>query len=375
MSADTATCADCLAELADPADRRFGYPFINCTNCGPRFTIVRDVPYDRALTTMSGFAMCDRCAAEYHDPADRRFHAQPVCCPACGPRLTLLDAAWLDAGGLERGRAGGGRGRAAGPDPLAAAAAVLRAGQVLAVKGLGGYHLAVDAASEPAAAALRGRKHREDKPFAVMVADVAAARELAEVDDAAAALLASPRRPIVLLPAGGRAGGLAPSVAPGNRQLGIMLPYTPLHHLLLRAFAGPMVLTSGNVSDEPIAYRDADALERLAGIADAFLVHDRADPHQDRRLRRPGLPGPGRADPPVPRLRPRAAAVPVTVRPAGAGLRRRAEEHVLPGPGHARVRLPAHRRPGERRDAAPRSPRASRTSGGCSTSIPTGGRA
>jgi hydrogenase maturation protein HypF len=297
VSADTATCADCLAELADPADRRFGYPFINCTNCGPRFTIVRDVPYDRALTTMSGFAMCDRCAAEYHDPADRRFHAQPVCCPACGPRLTLLDATGLDATGLDAtgldatgldtaglDTAGLDTAGAAQPgtDPIAAAATRLRAGQVLAVKGLGGYHLAVDAASEPAAAALRGRKHREDKPFAVMVADVAAARELAEVDDAAAALLASPRRPIVLLPRrqdaapDPAAARLAASVAPGNRQLGVMLPYTPLHHLLLRAFAGPMVLTSGNVSDEPIAYRDADALERLAGIADAFLVHDRA---------------------------------------------------------------------------------------------------
>ena len=271
ISADTATCADCLAELDDPADRRFGYSFINCTNCGPRFTIVRDVPYDRALTTMSGFPMCDRCAAEYQDPADRRFHAQPVCCPACGPTLTMLDAA-----GTATPTTG-----PPGTDPIAAAAAVLRAGQVLAVKGLGGYHLAVDAASEAAAAALRGRKHREDKPFAVMVADLAAARELVEVDDAAAAMLTSPRRPIVLLPRRGSGTGpdtgrVAPSVAPGNRQLGIMLPYTPLHHLLLRTFAGPMVLTSGNVSDEPIAYRDADALERLAGIADAFLVHDRA---------------------------------------------------------------------------------------------------
>ena len=276
VSADTATCADCLAELADPADRRFGYPFINCTNCGPRFTIVRDVPYDRARTTMSGFAMCQRCAAEYHQPGDRRFHAQPTCCPACGPRLTLRDAA--------------GEPQPAA-DPIAAAAALLRAGQVLAVKGLGGYHLAVDAACEPAAAALRGRKHREDKPFAVMAADIAAARQLAEVDDTAAALLAGPRRPIVLLPrrssprqsgpgqsSPGRSGPslVAPSVAPGTGQLGIMLPYTPLHHLLLSAFAGPIVLTSGNVSDEPIAYRDADALERLAGIADAFLTHDRA---------------------------------------------------------------------------------------------------
>ena len=174
ISADTATCADCLAELADPADRRFGYPFINCTNCGPRFTIVRDVPYDRALTTMAASPMCARCAAEYHDPADRRFHAQPVCCPACGPRLTLLDAA-----------DGARRLPGSGPDPIAPPR-LLRAGQVLAVKGLGGYHLAVDAASEPAAAALRGRKHREDKPFAVMAADLAAARELCEVDETAA---------------------------------------------------------------------------------------------------------------------------------------------------------------------------------------------
>jgi hydrogenase maturation protein HypF len=258
VSADTATCADCLAELADPADRRFRYPFINCTNCGPRFTIVRDVPYDRPLTTMAGFAMCDRCAAEYHDPADRRFHAQPTCCPACGPRLALLDPA-----GAAR----------AGP-PLQAAADLIRQGKVLAVKGLGGYHLAVDASSEEAAGALRARKHREDKPFAVMVADVAAARGLCEVGKAAAALLASSRRPIVLLPRRPRAG-VAAAVAPGNRQLGLMLPYTPLHHLLLAEVGRPMVLTSGNVSDEPIVYRDGEAAQRLGGIADAFLTHDR----------------------------------------------------------------------------------------------------
>jgi hydrogenase maturation protein HypF len=277
VSADSATCADCLAELADPADRRFGYPFINCTNCGPRFTIVRDVPYDRPLTTMAGFTMCERCAAEYHDPADRRFHAEPVCCPACGPALRLLGP---DGTVLAHGTvlAGG----VAGADPLARAAELIRAGQVLAVKGLGGYHLAVDAASEAATATLRGRKHREDKPFAVMVADLAAARRLCEVDETAAALLTSPRRPIVLLPrrsgagAGGAAGtGVAGPVAPGNRQLGVMLPYTPLHHLLLAAVTSPVVLTSGNVSDEPIAYLDEDALERLAGIADAFLTHDR----------------------------------------------------------------------------------------------------
>ena len=254
VSADTATCADCLRELSDPADRRHRYPFINCTNCGPRFTIVRDVPYDRPLTTMAPFTMCERCAAEYHDPADRRFHAQPVCCPACGPRLALDGDS---------------------KDPLPAAAELLRRGRILAVKGLGGYHLAADAACEQAVAALRQRKHREDKPFAVMAADLAAAAELAEVDDAAAALLTSPARPIVLLP---RQPGtaVAPATAPGNRQLGVMLPYTPLHHLLLEAVARPIVLTSGNVSDEPIVYRDDEARETLKGIADAFLTHDRA---------------------------------------------------------------------------------------------------
>ncbi len=264
VSADSATCADCLAELADPADRRYGYPFINCTNCGPRFTIIRDVPYDRQLTTMAGFGMCSSCAAEYHDPADRRFHAQPVCCRACGPQLSLLGTDGSEMSG----------------DPLTAAAGLLRGAQVLAVKGLGGYHLAVDAASEAAAAALRSRKHREDKPFAVMVADVEAAGRLCEVDAAGAELLASARRPIVLLPrrpgSAALAGAVAAAVAPRNRELGVMLPYTPLHHLLLRKVAGPIVLTSGNISDEPIAYTDADALKRLGGIADAFLTHDRA---------------------------------------------------------------------------------------------------
>jgi len=261
VAADTATCADCLRELSDPDDRRFGYPFINCTNCGPRFTIVTDVPYDRPLTTMAPFAMCAQCAAEYHDPADRRFHAQPVCCPVCGPSLMLLDA-----GGSAVTRAG---------EPVDTAAGLLRSGRVVAVKGLGGFHLAADAGSEPAVAALRARKHREDKPFAVLAADLAAARRLVFVDDVAAALLTSQARPIVLLP---RLPGadVATSAAPGNRQLGIMLPYTPLHHLLAAAVARPLVLTSGNVSDEPIAYDDADALARLGPIADAFLTHDRA---------------------------------------------------------------------------------------------------
>ena len=275
VSADTATCPDCLRELADPGDRRFGYPFINCTNCGPRFTIVRDIPYDRARTTMAGFTMCPACAQEYRDPGNRRFHAEPTCCPVCGPALALLGP---DGSTLE-GPADG---------VIAAAAELLRGGAILAVKGLGGYHLAVDATSEKAAAALRERKHREDKPFAVMVADVAATRELCEVDEAAARVLSSARRPIVLLPrltggslhGAGRAdagtGPIAEAVAPGNRQLGVMLPYTPLHHLLLQAVAGPIVLTSGNVSDEPIAYRDDDAFGRLGAIADAHLTHDRA---------------------------------------------------------------------------------------------------
>jgi hydrogenase maturation protein HypF len=263
IAADTATCADCLRELADPADRRFRYPFINCTNCGPRFTIVRDVPYDRPLTTMASFGMCAQCAAEYHDPANRRFHAQPTCCPACGPRLTLLD------------RSGPPQDPASGDSALRLAAELLRAGRIVAVKGLGGYHLAADAADEEAVAALRARKHREDKPFAVMAADLAAARRLGQVDDAEADLLASPARPIVLLARLPEAA-VAPAAAPGNRQLGVMLPYTPLHHLLLAAVGRPVVLTSGNVSDEPIAYRDEDALDRLSGIADAFLTHDRA---------------------------------------------------------------------------------------------------
>jgi len=304
VSADMATCPDCLRELADPGDRRFGYPFINCTNCGPRFTIVRDVPYDRARTTMAGFTMCPACAAEYTDPGNRRFHAEPTCCPACGPALTLAgrpgtavsygtvagsatagsatDGSATDGSATDGSTTDGSATDSAGPagaraaaDALAAAAALLREGYVLAVKGLGGYHLAVDATSEKAAAALRERKHREDKPFAVMVADLAAARELCAVDEAAAAVLSSARRPIVLLPR--RPGtAVAAAVAPGNRQLGIMLPYTPLHHLLLAAVAGPMVLTSGNSSDEPIAYRDDDAFALLGGIADVFLTHDRA---------------------------------------------------------------------------------------------------
>ncbi len=262
VSPDIATCDDCLRELFDSSDRRFRYPFINCTNCGPRFTIVRDVPYDRAFTTMAGFVMCAECGREYHDPSNRRFHAQPVCCPACGPSLRLIanDGAPLPG------------------DPLLGAVALLRDGGVVAIKGLGGYHLAVLAISETAAAALRARKHREDKPFAVMVRDLETARQLCEVDETEEQLLLSIRRPIVLVqrrPDGGSTRPIAPSVAPGNRLLGLMLPYTPVHHLIARELDAPLVLTSGNVSDEPIVYLDEAALQRLSGIADAFLTHDR----------------------------------------------------------------------------------------------------
>jgi hydrogenase maturation protein HypF len=244
IPADVATCNDCLRELFDPGDRRYRYPFINCTQCGPRFTIVRGVPYDRPLTTMAEFPLCGECRREYEDPLDRRFHAEPVCCPACGPRLTL---------------------------PLEHAVALLRAGAILAVKGLGGYHLACDAGDEGAVARLRARKHREDKPFAVMTADAAS---LADVGSAEAELLRARERPIVLVRA--RAGApVAPSVAPGTPWLGVMLPYTPLHHLLCADFGAPLVMTSGNVSDEPIAFDDAKACERLGRIADAFLAHNR----------------------------------------------------------------------------------------------------
>jgi hydrogenase maturation protein HypF len=256
VSADSATCLDCLREMGSPADRRFRYPFINCTNCGPRFTIIQDVPYDRPFTTMARFTMCSPCAAEYHDPADRRFHAQPTCCPDCGPQLRLLDA----------------HGNTLAGDPIGECAALLHAGRVVAVKGLGGYHLAVAADHSTAATTLRQRKHREDKPFAVMVPDLTAAAQLCVVDAEAQELLSSRARPIVLLPSRGLT---AASVAPGNRQLGVMLPYTPLHHLLLDAVGSPIVLTSGNMSDEPIAYDDTDAFSRLSSIADAFLTHDR----------------------------------------------------------------------------------------------------
>ncbi len=258
-SPDVATCDDCLRELADPDDRRHRHPFITCTNCGPRFTIITALPYDRAATTMAGFAMCEPCRREYDDPADRRFHAQPIACPDCGPTLELV------GDGLH----------ALGDDAVRRARELLAAGYVLAVKGLGGYHLACDARNEAAVAELRRRKQRGDKPFAVMVRDVGVAATLAHLDDAERRLLSGNRKPIVLL-ARRPTEDLGASVAPGNPDLGLMLPYTPLHVLLLEA-PGPdtLVMTSGNLSGEPIVTDDEAARRRLATIADAWLRHDR----------------------------------------------------------------------------------------------------
>ena len=259
ISPDTATCASCRCELFDPRDRRFRYPFINCTNCGPRFTIITDIPYDRATTTMAPFAMCPQCSREYHDPTDRRFHAQPNACPTCGPQVRLLDAT----------------GKAVSTnDPIGEVCQLLATGKIVAIKGLGGFHLACDAAQEGAVAALRSRKYREDKPFAVMCRDLAVIEGLCVLGDAARALLQGKERPIVILPRQ-PATAIAPSVAPGQGTLGVMLPYTPLHHLLLSDGLDCLVMTSGNKSDEPIAYRDAEAVAQLNGIADFFLVHNR----------------------------------------------------------------------------------------------------
>ncbi|HEY4452114.1 MAG TPA: carbamoyltransferase HypF [Solirubrobacteraceae bacterium] len=268
VTPDSATCEDCVRELADPGDRRYRYPFVNCTNCGPRFSIVRGVPYDRAYTTMATFTMCARCRAEYEDPADRRFHAQPNACPRCGPSLALLSAEGVPP---EPARV-----PVRGEDALRGAVEALRSGRIVAVKGIGGYHLACRGDDEAAVAALRARKHREDKPFALMVAGVRAAARLVRVGEAERALLRAVERPIVLAPRLPDAP-VASSVASGATELGVMLPYSPLHHLLLGDLVDcpALVMTSANVSDEPIVFRDDDALERLGAIADLLLVHDR----------------------------------------------------------------------------------------------------
>ncbi len=257
---DLAMCSACLEEIDDPRDRRFNYAFANCTDCGPRFSIIEALPYDRPKTTMAHFAMCEACQAEYDDPMDRRFHAQPNACSECGPQVAL----WSEQG----------EETSVGADAIQAAADLLGRGEILAVKGLGGYHLMVDATSDEAVRRLRERKHRPDRPVAVMVRDLAAASRLATVDPIAAAALCSQASPIVLVPRLEETG-LAAAISPETNTLGLMVPYTPLHHLLLDAVAFPVVATSGNLSDEPICTGEKEALGRLAGIADAHLVHDR----------------------------------------------------------------------------------------------------
>jgi len=259
ISPDMAVCDDCRRELFAPADRRYRYPFINCTNCGPRYSVIRDIPYDRPNTTMQAFTMCPACRAEYEDPSDRRFHAQPNACPVCGPHLDLRDS--------------GGR-PVASDDPVAAVREALLAGRIVAVKGLTGFHLACDARSDTAVGDLRRRKGRDQKAFAMMAAGAGAVAERARVDEPARALLESIQRPIVLMPK--REGhDLSPLVAPASPYFGFMLPYTPLHYLIFEDDFPPMVMTSGNLSEEPICREDDEALARLEGIVDLYLLHNR----------------------------------------------------------------------------------------------------
>ncbi|MFN2453425.1 MAG: carbamoyltransferase HypF [Pyrinomonadaceae bacterium] len=264
LSPDIATCEDCLAEMLDPQDRRYRYPFINCINCGPRFTIIEGIPYDRAQTTMRDFAMCDACRAEYENPLDRRFHAEPIACPRCGPQLLLLDSEGkeiaFDSITCE--------------DAVSRARAFLLSGHIIAIKGIGGFHLACDALNAEALERLRERKYREDKPFALMANSLDVIKEYCLVSKAEEELLLSARRPVVLLEKRSTAS-LPHAVAPRVNAYGFMLPYSPLHFMLLEKLDRPLVMTSGNVSDEPVAYEDTEAVARLCGIADRFLLHNR----------------------------------------------------------------------------------------------------
>ncbi|MFH0803264.1 MAG: carbamoyltransferase HypF [bacterium] len=279
VSYDIAVCADCLSEMRDPTDRRYGYPFINCTNCGPRFTIIKDIPYDRNKTTMSLFPMCPDCREEYEDPRSRRFHAQPNACFACGPSLTLMDNRGnLVAGsGLMSGPAGGkdvSEKKELNREAIARTALLLGEGKIVAIKGLGGFHLACDAENQEAVFALRRRKVREGKPFALMAPDIRWIKNICRVSSLEENLLESARRPIVLLRKK-TPSTVAPEAAPSQKFLGVMLPYTPLHYLLMESAGKILIMTSGNLSDEPIAWENAEALERLSAIADYFLLHNR----------------------------------------------------------------------------------------------------
>ena len=327
-------CPDCLAELADPGNRRHRYAFINCTQCGPRYTLIEALPYDRPNTTMRAFPLCDACRREYEDPLDRRFHAEPVACPVCGPHLEFV--------GPDAGNPGEGDDSA-----LAAAVAVLRDGHVLAVKGVGGYHLMCDARSETAVARLRERKHRPDKPLAVMYPwrgpdGLDAVRDEFDPEPAARDALLDPARSIVLLRTGSPAG-LAPNIAPGLAEIGVFLPYSPLHQLLLDDFGGPLVATSGNVSGEPVLTSATEAQERLDLVADAFLHHDRpiARPADDSVVRviagraRPIRLGRG--------IAPLELTLPSSRATARAGRRRSPEDDGRAGLGQAHRGLAAYR--------------------------------
>jgi hydrogenase maturation protein HypF len=324
ISPDIATCEDCKQEIFSPQNRRFSYPFTNCTNCGPRFTIIEDIPYDRAKTTMDEFVMCPQCQSEYDDPLDRRFHAQPNACSACGPTLELVDRHGLSINC---------------DDPIETVGRLLREGNIIAVKGLGGFHLVCDATDAAIVALLRERKRRPAKPLAVMIGTMQEIEEYCSISDGERELLASPEAPIVLLRWNKGRSGIAPVVAPKQKFLGVMLPYTPLHHLLLRKAGLPLVMTSGNLSGEPLVKENKEALAKLSGIADFFLFHDRAihtrcddsvclvedEPQVLRRAR-------GYAPDPSVKADPR--------------LRGRAQEHGLSHARGARLFEPAHRRYG-----------------------------